>query len=120
MLSPEYRLFFLFLILTSVLSLEIVWTMPWKLVKSCRRKSALCGFISGFKTEKSFTCPLPIPMARKKFLWGDVFFLIKGLLTGLGLTRMDRLVEKYNGYLTRASEDGGFTTEILLPLLPIT
>ena len=56
----------------------------------------------------------------KKIPVGGRFLSDKGASHGLGLTRMDRLVEKYNGYLTRASEDGGFTTEILLPLLPIT
>ncbi|MBR3403740.1 MAG: GHKL domain-containing protein, partial [Firmicutes bacterium] len=34
---------------------------------------------------------------------------------GLGLVRMDDAVEKLGGYLTRNSEDGAFTTEILLP-----
>jgi len=29
---------------------------------------------------------------------------------------VDLLVEQYGGYLTRASEDGGYTTEIILPL----
>lgn len=34
---------------------------------------------------------------------------------GFGLSRIDGVVRKYGGYLSRASEDGGFTTEILLP-----
>lgn len=34
---------------------------------------------------------------------------------GFGLIRVDSTVKKYNGYITRASEDGVFTTEILLP-----
>ena len=34
---------------------------------------------------------------------------------GFGLLRVDSIVKKYGGYITRASEDGAFTTEILLP-----
>lgn len=34
---------------------------------------------------------------------------------GFGLMRIDKTVEKYKGYLKRSSEDGAFTTEILLP-----
>lgn len=39
----------------------------------------------------------------------------KGEGHGLGLGRIDQVVRKYDGYLTRASEDGAFSTEILLP-----
>ena len=39
----------------------------------------------------------------------------KGEGHGLGLGRIDRVVRKYGGYVTRASEDGAFSTEILLP-----
>ena len=39
----------------------------------------------------------------------------KGEGHGLGITRMDAIVEKYGGYITRASEDEAFSTEILLP-----
>ncbi len=35
---------------------------------------------------------------------------------GYGLMRMDRVVEKYHGYLDRQDEDGVFATEVLLPL----
>jgi len=34
---------------------------------------------------------------------------------GFGLMRVDSIVEKYNGYISRASEDGVFSTEILIP-----
>ncbi len=39
----------------------------------------------------------------------------KGEGHGFGLARVDAVVKKYSGYLTRASEDGAFSTEILLP-----
>lgn len=35
---------------------------------------------------------------------------------GFGLARIDRIVEKYGGYLNRQNEEGVFATEILLPL----
>ena len=36
---------------------------------------------------------------------------------GLGLARIDRIAEKYNGYVNRQSEEGVFATEVMLPLL---
>lgn len=39
----------------------------------------------------------------------------KGDGHGLGLKRVDAIVKKYGGYVTRASEDSAFSTEILLP-----
>jgi hypothetical protein len=30
--------------------------------------------------------------------------------------RIDKTVDKYGGYIDRNSEDGAFTTEILIPL----
>ncbi len=35
---------------------------------------------------------------------------------GFGLMRIDRLTEKYNGYVNRQDERGVFATEVLLPL----
>lgn len=35
---------------------------------------------------------------------------------GFGLLRIDKVVEKYHGYLERQDEEGVFATEILLPL----
>ena len=39
----------------------------------------------------------------------------KGEGHGFGLVRIDNIVQRYDGYLRRESEDGAFTTEILLP-----
>ncbi|WP_322175131.1 sensor histidine kinase [Acutalibacter caecimuris] len=39
----------------------------------------------------------------------------KGAGHGFGLCRMDAIVGRLGGYLSRNSEDGAFTTEILLP-----
>lgn len=43
------------------------------------------------------------------------FQTTKGDGHGLGLIRIDRIVGRLDGYISRNSEDGAFTTEILLP-----
>lgn len=43
------------------------------------------------------------------------FLTTKGEGHGFGLTRVDGIVKKYGGYITRASEDEAFSTEVLLP-----
>ncbi len=35
---------------------------------------------------------------------------------GYGLMRIDRIVERYHGYLNRQNEEGAFVTEVMLPL----
>ena len=35
---------------------------------------------------------------------------------GFGLVRVDKIVEKYNGFVNRQHEPGVFATEIMLPL----
>lgn len=46
---------------------------------------------------------------------GKVFGSTKGEGHGFGLVRIDAIVERLDGYISRNSEDGAFTTEILLP-----
>ena len=46
---------------------------------------------------------------------GKVFKTSKGDGHGFGLVRMDTIIERLDGYLSRNSEDGAFTTEILIP-----
>ena len=53
--------------------------------------------------------------AKKMKKENGIFRSTKGVSRGFGLLRVDRIVKKYGGYLRRASEDGAFTTEILLP-----
>lgn len=53
---------------------------------------------------------------KKQTKVGNLFASTKGSNRGFGLSRVDELIEKYGGYLTRASEDGGYTTEVILPL----
>ena len=46
---------------------------------------------------------------------GGSFRTTKGAGHGFGLERIDAIVERLQGYISRNSEDGAFTTEILLP-----
>lgn len=46
---------------------------------------------------------------------GGLFRSTKGEGHGFGLIRIDAIVERLGGYISRNSEDGAFTTEILLP-----
>ena len=46
---------------------------------------------------------------------GKLFRSTKGGGHGFGLVRIDAIVERLDGYISRNSEDGAFTTEILLP-----
>lgn len=43
------------------------------------------------------------------------FSTTKGAGHGFGLLRIDSIIERHNGYISRNSEDNAFTTEILLP-----
>lgn len=43
------------------------------------------------------------------------FHTSKGEGHGFGIARTDAIVKKYGGYITRASEDEAFSTEVLLP-----
>ncbi|MDE7282936.1 MAG: GHKL domain-containing protein [Lachnospiraceae bacterium] len=47
----------------------------------------------------------------------SLFLSSKGGQHGLGLVRVESLVKKYGGLFSADSEDGGFTAELLIPLL---
>ena len=53
--------------------------------------------------------------AGKQKKTGGRFLSSKGAGHGLGQLQIDRIIESHGGYLRRESEDGAFTTEILLP-----
>ncbi len=52
---------------------------------------------------------------KKQRKVGGIFHSTKGAGHGFGLVRMDTIVKRLGGYLSRNSEDGAFTTEVLLP-----
>ncbi len=53
--------------------------------------------------------------SKKQKKHGNLFATTKGDGHGFGLVRIDNIVERLDGYLSRNSEDGAFTTEILIP-----
>ena len=52
---------------------------------------------------------------KKQKKENGLFYTTKGNGHGFGLVRIDTIVERYSGYISRNSEDGAFTTEVLLP-----
>ena len=52
---------------------------------------------------------------RKLNKVGNIFKTSKGDGHGFGLVWIDNIIERLGGYLSRNSEDGAFTTEILIP-----
>ena len=53
--------------------------------------------------------------SNKQIKEANLFKTTKGDGHGFGLVRIDSIIEKLDGYLSRNSEDGAFTTEILIP-----
>lgn len=53
--------------------------------------------------------------SKKLVKTGNRFRTTKGEGHGFGLVRIDNIIERLDGYLSRNSEDGAFTTEILIP-----
>ena len=51
----------------------------------------------------------------KRRMFGKRHTTTKGEGHGFGLARIDHIVERHGGYLSRNSEDGAYSTEILLP-----
>jgi len=49
-----------------------------------------------------------------------LFHTTKGEGHGFGLVRIDNIIDKLDGYISRNSEDGAFTTEILIPQTSIS
>jgi len=69
--------------------------------------------IKGSQLYISFT---NLTASGKKKKVNGRFRTTKGEGHGFGLVRIDNIVERLGGYITRNSEDGAFSTEILIPL----
>ncbi len=54
---------------------------------------------------------------KKRDMRRSRFPSAKGAQHGLGLVRVESLVKKYGGLFSADSEDGGFTAELLIPLV---
>jgi nitrogen-specific signal transduction histidine kinase len=52
---------------------------------------------------------------KKQRKIGGRFLSTKGTGHGFGLVRIDNIIERNDGYISRNSEDGAYTTEIMLP-----
>ena len=70
--------------------------------------------MKGTQLYLSFTNFTATKKLEKK---GKLFGTTKGDGHGFGLVRIDQIIERLDGYLSRNSEDGAFTTEILIPQL---
>ncbi len=68
--------------------------------------------MKGIQLYISFT---NLTSTKKMKKVNGAFNSTKGEGHGLGLVRIDSIIERLNGYLSRNSEDGAFTTEILIP-----
>lgn len=67
------------------------------------------------KETQLYICFTNFTGTKKQKKVNGRFFTTKGAGHGLGLLRIDDIVERHDGYVNRNSEDGAFTTEILLP-----
>jgi len=71
-------------------------------------------YISPKKQQLYICITNSAPQKEKRV--GTRFLTQKAGYHGFGLLRIDRICEKYGGAVTRASEQGAFTSEILLPI----
>lgn len=53
---------------------------------------------------------------KKRGRSGNRFLSIKGPGHGFGLSRVETIVKKQDGFFSADSEDGGFTAEVLIPI----
>ena len=67
------------------------------------------------KETQLYICFTNFTGTKKQKKVNGRFLTTKGAGHGLGLLRIDDIVNRYDGYVNRNSEDGAFTTEILLP-----
>ncbi len=67
------------------------------------------------KGTRLYICFTNLTAAPKQKKLGGRFASMKGAGHGFGLVRIDDIVRRHGGWLDRNSEDGAFTTEILLP-----
>lgn len=53
---------------------------------------------------------------KKRGRSGSHFLSVKGSGHGFGLSRVEAIVKKQDGFFSADSEDGGFTAEVLIPI----
>ena len=68
------------------------------------------------KNTQLYMCLTNFTSVKKLKKQGGRYVTTKGEAHGFGLVRVDDIIERYGGYISRNSEDGAFTTEIMLPV----
>ena len=68
------------------------------------------------KNTQLYMCLTNFTSVKKLKKQGGRYATTKGEGHGFGLVRVDDIIERYGGYISRNSEDGAFTTEIMLPV----
>ena len=72
-------------------------------------------YIGTFKQQQYFN--VTNAMQGKPNKEGKRFLSTKGDNHGFGLLRIDRIADKYNGFVNRQFEDGVFGTEVMIPFV---
>ena len=68
------------------------------------------------KNTQLYMCLTNFTSVKKLKKQGGRYVTTKGEGHGFGLVRVDDIIERYGGYISRNSEDGAFTTEIMFPV----
>lgn len=68
------------------------------------------------KNAQLYMCLTNFTSVKKLKKQGGRYVTTKGEGHGFGLVHVDDIIERYGGYISRNSEDGAFTTEIMLPV----
>ena len=79
------------------------------------KEKRLIRVYMNMKNTQRYTSFTNFTAVKKQEKNNGRFLSSKGTGHGFGLIRIDNIVERYGGYLSRNSEDNAFTTEILLP-----
>ncbi len=69
----------------------------------------------GVKNTQLYLC-FTNAAGKRKVKYAKTFLSTKGTSHGFGVSRVESIVKKYEGFFSADSEEGGFTAEILLPL----
>lgn len=69
----------------------------------------------GMKGPQLYICITNTVYGRAKQVGGKFISSKQSPGHGLGLMRIDRICAKYDGYIHRGSEEGAFSTEIMIP-----
>lgn len=84
-------------------------------VDKVQEKSFLRVYI-GMKGNQLYICITNTVYGRAKQVGGRFISSKRSDNHGFGMMRIDKICQKYDGYIHRGSEDGVFSTEILLPV----